>query len=37
MIKGKLFHVVFAVAIVVVGIYVYHMMSSHKGQGILGL
>lgn len=33
----KIWHVVFAVAIVVIGIYVYHMMRSHQGQGILGL
>jgi hypothetical protein len=36
-VKTKLSHIVFAVAIVVVGIYVYHMMSSHKGSSITGL
>lgn len=35
--KGKIWHVVFAIAIVVVGMYTYHMITSHKGQSILGL
>ena len=33
--KGKIWHVIFAVAIVVIGIYVYHMVSSHGGSKII--
>jgi hypothetical protein len=31
----SLWHIVLAVGIVVIGIYVYHMLTSHKGQSVL--
>jgi len=33
--SSKLWHVVLAVAIVVLGVYVYHKLADHKGQPIL--
>lgn len=33
--KAKLWHVIFAVAIVVIGIYTYHMISAHGGSKII--
>lgn len=32
--KSKLWHVILAVGVVVIGIYVYHMLSAHKGAGL---
>lgn len=33
--EKKLWHIILAVAIVVIGIYVYHMLSSHKGNSLV--
>jgi hypothetical protein len=33
--ERKFAHILFAIAIVVIGVYVYHMLSSHKGTSII--
>jgi hypothetical protein len=33
--EKKLWHILLAIAIVVAGVYVYHMLSSHKGGSLV--